>query len=161
MMEAEPVKRYIARAIEAADSLFERLVFLGSLRSAYTGRYLHEGWAQVASAEEVHSVMKEFHESLFLSVLRLPVIELSKELRAHFRRLGEPEQDTCLLWLETEPFRDLVPRRCSPVLRAVFISQIRAALEVLRSAPDWAELAGPIALPHPLPDRSPLLRWLN
>lgn len=160
-MEPDKLKRYISRAVASADSLFERLVFLGSLRNAYTGRYLHEGWVGLASADEIHSVMRDFHESLFDSVLRLSVIDLGKELRIHFRMLGEPERETALLWLQTEPFRDLVPQACGSLLRQIFLSQVRTALAVLCCAPEWQELAGPVALQPQQLGQSPQLRWLN
>ena len=161
MNELRSLKRYIARALNATDSLFARLVFLGSLRDGYTGRYLHEGWSGVASEEDVHAALREIHKTAFISVLRLPLLELSKELRHHFQSLDQPESDTALLWLEAEPFRDLIPQGSSPAMRELFVSQIRFALEVVHRAPDWEELKGPISLPPPLPDQSPLLPWLN
>lgn len=161
MQGAENLKRYIAQALERAESLFERLVFVASLRDSYTGRYLHQGWSGVAASEEVHAVLKTVHESLFKSGLSLSVLELSKELRFHFRTREQTERETSILWLETEPFRDLIPRGCSHALREFFISQMRAALEVLCRAPEWGEIAGPIASLRSQLDQPPLLRWLD
>lgn len=161
MSGPESLKRHIARSLNSAGGHFARLVFIGSLRDAYTGHYLHEGWGQVASAEEVHSTLCGVHQEIFASVLGLPLLELAKELRLHFGSLGQVEPETAQLWLETEPFRDLIPQGCANSIRELFISQIRTALEVLRRAPGWPALSEPAALPHPLPDQSPLLRWLN
>jgi len=161
MSEAKSLKRYIAQAIDSAESLFERLVFLGSLRDAYTGRYLHEGWSGVDSAEEIHKVLSEFHNSVFVSVLRFSLIDLTRELRRHFSSLNQTERETALFWLEIEPFRDLIPEGSSPWLRELFISQVRTALEVLSRAPDWPELMGPAALPHSPPDQSLLRQWTD
>jgi hypothetical protein len=161
MAKADALKRYILQAVRSADTVFESLVFLGSLRDAYTGRYLHEGWGGTASAEEIHHALREFHVWNFGSVLRLPIVDLSKQLRFHFRKLEQPERETSLLWLEAEPFRDLIPQACAPVLRELFISQVKTALEVLCRDPDWVELKEPISLPHPQPDQLPLLQWLN
>ncbi|HXW55810.1 MAG TPA: hypothetical protein VEJ67_08690 [Candidatus Cybelea sp.] len=161
MPTAGQIKCYIAQAVDSATSLFEQLVFLGSLRDSYTGQYLREGWGRVASADEIHSVLRDFHRAMFLSVLRLPLLELSKQLRYHFQALGQPERQTAFFWLEVEPFRDLIPQGCSALFRELFISQIRTALEVLCDAPDWVELAGPVTSPDPQLGPSPLLRWLN
>ena len=155
------VKRYIARSLNAAGGHFARLVFVGSLRDAYTGRYLHEGWGQVASADEIHQTLRGVHQKVFVSVLSLALLDLARELRLHFRSPGQPEPETVALWLETEPFRDLIPQGYSASLRELFISQVTAALEVLLRAPDWPELAEPVALPPPLLDQSPLLQWLS
>lgn len=157
----ENLKRYIARAVESAGSTFERLVFLGSLRDAYTGKYIHEGWGEFAAADEVHVVLKEVHHSLFMSLVSLSIFELSKELRFHFRMRDQAPQETCILWLETEPFRDLVPRGCSRILRELFILQMKTALELLCRVPDWEKIAGPAASQHSRLDQRPLLRWLN
>ena len=158
------LKRYIAQAVHSADTPLAALVFFGSLRDAYSGRYLHEGWGQMASAEEIHSVLSETHQSLFNSVVRLSLIDLSKQLRMHFQALNQPERETSVRWLEVEPFRDLIPQGCSVVVRELFVSEVKTALEVLCHAPEWSELAvpaAPAALPQRQLDRSPLLQWLN
>ena len=155
------LQRHIARSLNSAGGHFARLVFVGSLRDAYTGHYLHEGWGQIAPAGEVHDTLRSVHQGIFFSVLNLPLLDLAKELRLHFRSLSQPEQETATFWLETEPFRDLIPQGCARSSRELFVSQVRTALEVLRRAPDWPELSGPIASPPPLPDQSLLLHWLN
>ena len=156
------LKSYITQAVHSADTPLAALVFFGSLRDAYSGHYLHEGWGQMASAEEIHSVLSETHQSLFNSVVRLSLIDLSKQLRMHFQSLNQPERETCVRWLEFEPFRDLIPQGCSVVVRELFVSEVKTALEVLCHAPEWSELAvAPAALPQRQLDRSPLLQWLN
>ena len=156
------LKRYIAQAVHSADTPLAALVFFGSLRDAYSGHYLHEGWGQMASPEEIHSVLSETHQSLFNSVVRLSLIDLSKQLRMHFQSLNQPERETSVRWLEVEPFRDLIPQGCSAVVRELFVSEVKTALEVLCHAPEWSELAvAPAALPQRQLDRSPLLQWLN
>ena len=156
------LKCYIAQAVHSADTPFAALVFFGSLRDAYSGHYLHEGWGQMASPEEIHSVLSETHQSLFNSVVRLSLIDLSKQLRMHFQSLNQPERETSVRWLEVEPFRDLIPIGCSAVVRELFVSEVKTALEVLCHAPEWSELAvAPAALPQRQLDRSPLLQWLN
>lgn len=161
MSGTDSLKRHIARSLNAAGGHFARLVFIGSLRDAYTGHYLHEGWCQVASVEEVHGTLRGVHQEIFAAVLHLPLLDLAKELRLHFGSLGQPELETARLWLETEPFRDLIPQGSALSIRELYVSQVRTALEVLLRVPGWPALSEPTALPLPLPDRSPLLRWLN
>lgn len=161
MPDLGQLKRYIAQAIESSESSFACLVFVGSLRDAYTGRYIHEGWSGLGSETEIHATLRDVHCLVFEWVLRLSVIELGRELRRHFRSLGSPEPDAARLWLEIEPFRDLIPQGCSRALREFFISQVRNALEILRRAPEWPELAGPVASPRSQLAQSPLLRWIN
>lgn len=155
------LKHYIAQAVHSADTPFAALIFFGSLRDAYSGRYLHEGWGQMASAEEIHSALHETHQTIFNSVLRLSLADLSRQLRLHFEALNQPERQTSGWWLEVEPFRDLIPQGCSLVLRELFVSKVKTALQVLCYAPAWSDLAAPAALPEQPLDRSPLLQWLN
>ena len=155
------IKHYLAQAVHSSETPLSALIFLGSLRDAYSGRYLHEGWGAMASPEEIHRVLRETHQSIFHSVLRLSLTELSKQLRMHFRTVGQPERETCGWWLEVEPFRDLIPQGCSETLRELFVSKVRTALQVLCHAADWSELAAPAALPERPLDRSHLLQWLN
>jgi hypothetical protein len=154
------IEQYIARAVRSAGTAFDRLVFLGSLRDSYNGQYLHEGWAQVASAGEVHRAVKELHRSSFDYVLGLSLIELCKQLRSHFHSIQQPERETSLLWLEAEPFRVLIPHGYSPALRELFVSNIQTALAILHRVPDWMELSGPVALPLPQPDQLPRRQWI-
>jgi len=152
---------YLDQALDSLAGPFARLVFLASLRDAYTGRYLHEGWMGVASPEEVHRTLRGIHRDVFKSVLNQPLLETCKELRGHFKSLGEAEFRTATLWLEIEPFREMIPEGCSPVERRIIISQVRTALEVLMTAPYWTDLEGPSASPH-LPPGQPLQpRFLN
>lgn len=162
MREAQQqLERYIKNAVNSAETDLERLFFLGSLRDAYTGRYLHEGLNGLADANEIHSMLQNSHRVLFLSVLKLSLLQLSRELRGHFVKLNEPERETSLLWLEIEPFRDLIPTGCPLTLRELFISQVRSALEVLSRVPDWKELGARDASQPPQPVQSLRPRWIN
>jgi hypothetical protein len=156
MAKLASLERYIARAMSSASTVVDQLIFLASLRDTYTGQYVHEGWMRIAPTGEIHRGLQEAHQRSFECALGLSVIELSKQLRSHFQSLGRPERETSLLWLEAEPFRELLPSGCSAVLRELFVSQIRTALEILYRVPDWANLKAPIALPHSQPDRPPL-----
>ena len=161
MTKVGSLERYIAQTVCSLDTIFERLVFLASLRDTYTGQYVHEGWLKAASPAEIHQALKKLHQSSFESILDLPLIDLTKELRFHFDSLKQPERETSFLWLEAEPFRGLIPQGYSPVLREIFVSQVRTALEVLSRFPQWPRLKGPVELLRLQPDQSPLLHWLS
>ena len=65
--------------------------------------------------------------------------------------LGEAEQRAATLWLETEPYYEMIPEGCSSLSRKFFISQVRFALELLIHAPSWEHLEEPAASPLPPP----------
>jgi hypothetical protein len=158
--ELGSLQRNLTRAMNSLATPFQRLAFIGSLRDSYTGRYLHEGWTEVASAEGIHAILARAHQEVFVTVLRLPIIHLAGELRYHFRLLQQPEQRTTVTWLEVEPFRQMVPLGCSASIRSLFISNIRIALELLDKDPDCVELE-PVALVATHVDRPTPDSWLN
>lgn len=149
------------RSLESLPTPLAQLVFVASLRDFYTGRYLHEGWASVASHEEVHAFLRGLHRDVFQSVLELSLIGLTRELGGHLRSQQEFEARVARLWLDLEPFRDLLPEGSSPIEQHFFISQMRTALQILVCAPDWTALAGPDAWPPPPPGQQPPLHWTN
>lgn len=161
MRGVESLRRYIDGALHSLESPLKRLVFLASLRDAYTGHYLHEGWVSVSSPEEVNQLLQSAHLTAFEAVLKLALIGVCKELREHFSSLARLERETAELWLEVEPFHDMIPQGCSAIARQLFVSQIRRALEVLVHAPDWPELAEPAASQPPQPAQPLQPRWLN
>ncbi len=161
MLREQPISRYLQNVLEALPSAFAQLVFLSSLRDPYTGRYLHEGWASISTPEEVNRALRETHRSVFEAVVSLSLMDLSRELRKHFSSLGQVEIRVANLWLETEPYYEMIPEGCSLLARRFFISQFRSALEVLIQAPGWTYLEEPASSPLPLPDPGPRPRWLN
>lgn len=132
---ADRLSVFLDRALSSLSRPFEQLVFLSSLRDAYTGRYLHEGWATIASEEDIHRKAKRVHTATLKTVLETPLEELCAELRDHFRSLGDNETEMVILWLDVESFREMLPSDCDRLDRDLFISQMRAALKVLLRFP--------------------------
>lgn len=161
MLTGDRLDRYLTRALDSLDGALAQLTFLASLRDPYTGRYLHEGWSAVLPPEAIHDALRDRHRSVFESVIDLGLAGLSNDLRRHFRLLGEEEKRVAKLWLETEPYYELVPEGCPQLPRKFFITQIRVALEVLVRAPHWKFLEEPIASPTLPPDPPPQPRWPN
>ena len=161
MLRENAISRYLQNALNSLPSPFAKLVFLASLRDPYTGRYFHEGWASVSSAADVNAALRETHRTVFDSVVDLSLISLTRELRSHFQCLGETELRAANLWLQTEPYHEMIPEGCNLLSRKFFISQLRLALEVLAQAPNWAYLEEPAASPCPPPGPIPQPHWLN
>lgn len=153
--------RYLSRALESLDDPLAQLVFITSLRDPYTGHYLHEGWATVASMEIVHAALTDTHRRVFESVLNLRLPDMCSALRKHFSSLGENGLGVAKLWLEMAPFNEMIPAGCSPLTRKFFISQVHFALEVLIQAPSLTNWGEPISSPLLQPGRQPRPHWLD
>ncbi len=151
MLADHPISRYLYRVFDSLPTPFAQLAFLASLRDPYTGHYLHEGWATVCSPAEVNVALRETHHDVFQSVANLSLVALSRELRKHFKSLEEAERRAATLWLETEPYYEMIPEGCSPLSRKFFISQVRFALELLIHAPSWEYLEEPASSPRRQP----------
>jgi hypothetical protein len=161
MVNGDRLDRYLNRALDSLEGPFAQLAFLASLRDPYTGRYLHEGWSAVLPQELVHDALRETHRRVFQSAVDLSLANLCNELRRHFQLLGEEERRVAKLWLETEPYYELVPEGCPQLRRRFFITQIRTALEVLVQCPQWEFLREPSSLPLPPPGPQPQPHWPN
>jgi hypothetical protein len=161
MIRNNVVSRYLLNAMGSLRTPFARLIFLTSTRDHYTGQYLHDGWASESSAEEVNAVLRKMHRQVFEAVTTLPLLDLCREIRVHFDSLGEAESPTASFWIETEPYREMVPSGYPELARKLFISQVRLALEVLVQAPNWEQLGESVASPRPPlgPGHPP--HWLN
>jgi hypothetical protein len=129
---------------------FSRLAFLASVRDSYTGRYLHEGWAMQSSAEQVHEILQRTHKDVFNQVLKMPLVKFGGELKGYLESLANTRQRTITLWLELETYRDMIPEGVSPVSKAFFLSQIKMALKVLLTIPEWSVIQAQHASLHPL-----------
>ena len=161
MVRNDVVSRYLLHTMSVLPTPFARLIFLTSTRDHYTGQYFHDGWASESSAEEVSVALGRMHRQVFEAVTSLPLLDLCREIRGHFDSLGEAESRTANFWMETEPYREMVPSGYPDLARKLFISQVRLALEVLVQDPNWEQLAELAASPRPPlgPGHQP--HWLN
>lgn len=145
--------------MSSLSSPFERLVFLASIRDVYTGHYLHEGWAQIADAQDVHDAAHDMHRAVFRGVIDLPLKQLVEELRVHFRTLGGSGQEMAAAWLQAEPFREMMPAGSTIMEREFFVSQMKLALAVVvhpltsDAPPDSDASPRRLSAPQPLPRR--------
>jgi hypothetical protein len=154
--------RYVARVLESLEGPFEKLIFVTSLRDPYSGRYFHEGWANMFTKEIIHGSLVGMHQTLFEMVLDLSLPELCGSLRQHFALFKEEkEAKVAQFWLEASPFGQMIPEGTSPLIRRFFVSKVRTALEVLVHAPNWEYLERPFSSPPPPPDPQFRPQWTN
>ena len=151
MLQEHAISRYLSRVFDSLPSPFAQLAFLASLRDPYTGHYVHEGWATVCSPAELNVILRDAHQSVFASVVGLSLVDVSRELRRHFKSISEVERRAATLWLDTKPYYEMIPEGCSSLSRKYFISQVHFALELLVHAPSWGYLDEPTSSLPQLP----------
>ena len=125
----------VGRTLRQLASPLEQLVYLSALYDSLRGKYLHEGWLGVASAEQLHEHLSRAHRQVFREVAQSGIEERCALLLAYFHSLKENPQELGKRWLETEPFREMIPAVCNRVEREFFTCQMRAALEVIARSP--------------------------
>jgi len=121
----------VDRSLASLNGDFARVVYLASLRDAYSGRYVHEGLATMGSGDEVHEALQARHRELFRAAGALPLDSLCRQLQEHFAGLGRGTQETAIMWMELEPYRDIFPTGATELEREFFLSQMRIALKLL------------------------------
>ncbi len=67
----EALRRQLEYSLEWLPTPFDRLVFLTSPRDPYTGRYMQEGWAIIAIADEIHQALREARREIFSALIAL------------------------------------------------------------------------------------------
>jgi hypothetical protein len=157
----EKLARQLDYSLESLTTPFARLVFLASLRDPYTGQYLHEGWGMIATVMDIHQALEKAHREIFSAVVALPLADVCKELGRHFVSLGQRQAEIATLWLEIEPYREMIPQGCSSVERSLFVAQIRLALEALKRLPELGGDQEPAASQPQPPGQPPQPRYLN
>jgi hypothetical protein len=153
MHPAERLAANVDRTLASLPGEFARIVYLASLRDAYSGRYLHEGWAGVASPQAVHDALQARHNELLTAASALSLDSLAEQVERHFATLSEDPVALARLWLELEPFREALPAGASPIQREFFISQMRLALRMIAGSLMREALPVTSALPPPRPAR--------
>jgi hypothetical protein len=133
------LREHLELSLEHLVTGFCKLAFLSAVRDPYTGRYLHEGWTMMGSKEEIHQLLRSRHLEIFDVVCDLSISQFCGELQYYLSRLPVPCDGTARLWSELEPYREMIPQGACAGEREFFVSQIRTALDVLVTAPEWVQ----------------------
>jgi hypothetical protein len=152
-MNPRPLEEHLELALEHLPTALAKLAFLTAVRDPYTGKYLHEGWSSMGSSEEIHELLRRTHHEVFEDVSGLPIAQLCAELERYFDSLATRLQDTARLWSELESYREMIPEGICNEGRELFASQMRAAVAVLISAPDWPRMRELSSWRLPRPDQ--------
>lgn len=138
-----------------------RLAYFGTIRDSYTGLYMQEKRITKGDGGKgMHRLLRTAHEKTFRSVIELPIWHLCRELKEYLRSLSglEQEEKTAAVWLDLEPYLDMIPQGCSAFDRQLFQARMRAALQIVINVPDCSLVARPLSttptsLKYPPPGR--------
>jgi hypothetical protein len=121
------------RTLSKIPGNFARLIYLASTRDYNSARYYHSGLAEQFSAQVAERALEQAHREVFRKLSTAALAVLAEELELYMRSTRENPADFFKAWQAVEPFRVVVPVGTHPTSAALFISNVRFALAVLRS----------------------------
>ena len=114
-------------------NLFDRLVYLASLRNPDNGRYEPDRSA-VSLSSAVNQELTRWHEEVFREWVAYTLERKKTDIELYITgiQLGKPAEliDT---WLRLTPYKDLVPAAIQGPERQQHISDVEAILELLKN----------------------------
>ena len=114
-------------------SVFGRLVYLAALRDADTGRYEHHGLALVYSPKEADLALRDSHVGAFQEWLTFNLEQQRADLELYLSALIEDKKKVIENWLQTAPYRMLIPSGSRLAERSAYISDLEIILELLKN----------------------------
>lgn len=141
------------RTLAGAPCELARLIYLASTRDYNSGTYHHEGLSARHRRQDARAALETAHRESFYRLASLPLEELVGELENYMRASREEKSSFIRTWQELEPFRVAVPMEVDSTCAKLFLSNVRIALEVLRSRPERDPEPRPSAWPQLSPDR--------
>jgi hypothetical protein len=121
------------RTLAKIPGNFARLIYLASTRDYNSARYFHSGLADRFSLDAAAKALELAHREAFHELATSTLENLARELELYMRSTRENPADFFHAWQAVEPFRVVVPVGTNPTSAQLFISNVRFALEVLRS----------------------------
>jgi hypothetical protein len=153
--QAQEVERVVAdfqrHTLEAMEGMFNRLIYLASLRDYNTGHYHHYGLESRYSGAAVDEGLRQCHAQAFEALTARPLQEQTQDLLRFFESLKVDRSRLVEVWQRLRAYQMLPPEDCHPLARELFNRNTEIILEVLRATDLWELLDDPHRDPDHLP----------
>ena len=126
------IQDFTASTLAGISGQFARLVYVASLRDLSSGRYEHQGLAALYPEEAVQQALEVCHEQIFERILETPLSEQLEDLRACLAAMESGFSSAVSHWRQLEAYRVLMPEQAPDYLKELFLSNLRALLEILQ-----------------------------
>jgi len=144
---ADDVERVVEdfenRTLDAMEGVFNRLIYLASLRDYNTGRYHHYGLETRYSGDGVDEGLRRCHIKAFEDLMALSLEAQTQDLLTFFESLKEEKSRLVESWQRLRSYQMLPPEKCHPLAREMFDKNIGIILRILRETDLWPLLHDP------------------
>ena len=127
------IEDFTSRTLAAIPSDFGRLYYVSSLKNPNTGRYQHDGLADLYSEDSVQEALAQCHEEVFSRILEAPLNDQERDLRKCIEVAevaGDKFWAVVESWRESRFFRTMCPEGLPDYLGDLFCSNMGALLTI-------------------------------
>jgi hypothetical protein len=125
------IEDFTGRSLAAIPNDFARLFYLSSLRDSPSSGYRHDGLATLYGDHPVQLALTHCHEELFVRILETPLEQQEWDLRLSLSGLDGGIAAALEHWKARADFEELLPQKLPGYLSDLFVSNLRALLEIL------------------------------
>ena len=127
------IEDFTSRTLAVIPSDFGRLYYVSSLKDSVTGRYQHDGLADMYSEDSVEEALGQCHEELFSRILETPLPEQARDLRKCLGTSGNRFWTVVDSWQKDKSFQTMCPDELPAYLKDLFCSNLAALLAIFSS----------------------------
>jgi hypothetical protein len=124
------IEDFTSRTLVAIPSVFGRLYYIGSLKDSATGRYRHDGLAEMYSESSVQEALEQCHEELFSRILETPLCDQERDLRNCLAYADNRFWTVVEAWREDGSLRTMCPEGLPNYLNELFCSNLGALFAI-------------------------------
>lgn len=125
------VEDFTSRTLAGIPSGVSRLLHVATLCDLATGRYRHDGMAEIYSEQVVDQALRLCHEQLFERILETPLKQQEVEFRTCLQGFNGSSEELAERWQEHEFYKLLIPSGAPSYLRHLFCSNAAIILRLI------------------------------